>query len=376
MAPLLQTGLCAALALLPFVQSGGKERGRDKKKEPVATRLEFATGKLAQARQTARERNQGLLIHILLVDMEKENVEYRQKFLADPAVIAACDRVLVLVSDNGKHASTSVEETVDGKKEKREACSIYPAYSTCAQHQQNFNDLALEYRSEDGSLHCPQTILLAPDGSLVKRIDISGVGEPAELLAGLEELRAKFGPGLGEAEWIEVSRALEEARAAQAAKSWATALRKWSRIREITPLSAYGAEAEKALPASRKGLDEELERTAAELVPGKAAAAWKKLAQLQRACAGLEVEKEIELRLKKAERRKDIAEEIAAVKLEAEAEALLASAQELADAKKEKELERVVRKLLGKRYAATPAAERARALWPEWAPAEEKQGGK
>jgi len=64
------------------------------------------------------------------------------------------------------------------------------------------------------------------------------------------------------------------------------------------------------------------------------------------------------------------------VKLEAEAEALLRTAQEQADAKKDKELEKTVRKLLGKRYAATPAAQSARTLWPEWAADEERKAGK
>src|SRR6185295_10839503 len=104
--------------------------------------------------------------------------------------------------------------------------------------------------------------------------------------------------------------------------------------------------------------------------------AWKKLAELQRVCAGLPVEKELAARLKKAEARKELQDEIAVVKLEAEADTLLRSAQEFADAKKDKELEKTVRKLLGKRYAATPAAERARSLWPEWAADEAKKGAK
>jgi len=383
MARLLETGLCALAALLPLFQSGGKERGQPKKKEPQKTsapaasvHLQVATGKLSEARKLARQRNAGLLIHVLLKDMESENVEYRKKFIDDPAFMAACERLIVLVSDNGQHPSKTIEETIEGKKVTRNACSVYPWYETCAQHQQNFNDLALEYRDEDGSMRCPQTILLAPDGSLSARINTSGVGDPGEILAGIEEQKKSFGPGLLEAEWTELSRALEDARAAQSGKAWPEALRKWTRVREISPLSSYGAEAGKALPEAEKAFAAELDHACEGLVPGTAAAAWKRLAELQRACAGLPVEKEIAARLKKAEAKKELQDEIAVVKLEAEAEALLHSAQEFADAKKDKELEKCVRKLLGKRYAPTPAAERARTLWPAWAEEEARKPAK
>jgi hypothetical protein len=383
MAALLETVSCAALCLLPLVQAGSGQRGKEPKKEPQKAaaplpRLQVQTGKLADARKLARERNAGLLIHVLLQvpDMEKENAEYRKKFLDDPVLRAACERVLVLISDNGQHPSKTVEETVDGKPVTRTACSVYPWFETCAQHQLNFNDLALEYRDEDGSMRCPQTILQAPDGSLLAHLNTSGVGNPGEILAGLDELLKKFGPGLLEAEWTEVSRAREDALAAQAAKAWPEALRKWSRVRELTPRSSYGAEAGKALPEVERELGAEIERSTAELVPGRAAAAWKRLSELQRGCAGLPVEKTIAAVLKKAESRKELQDELAAVKLEAEADALLRTAQELADAKKDKELEKTVRKLLGKKYAATPAAERARSLWPEWAEDEARKSGK
>ena len=97
---------------------------------------------------------------------------------------------------------------------------------------------------------------------------------------------------------------------------------------------------------------------------------------LQHACAGLAFEKEIVARLKKAETKKEISDEIAAVKLEAEADLLLRSAQELADAKKDKDLEKAARKLLAKKYAGTPAAAKARELWPQWAREEDAKGGK
>jgi hypothetical protein len=383
MAYLLEAGLCAALCLLPLLHPQGTQRGKDKKKEPpkasaaaAAPRLQVQTGKLADARKLARERNAGLLIHVLLKDMESENVEYRTKFLQDPALLVACERLLVLISDNGQHPSKTVEETVEGRKVTRNVCSVYPWFETCGQHQINLNDLALEYRDEDGSMRCPQTLLQAPDGKILARINTSGVGDPGEILVGIDELVKQFGPGLLEAEWLQVSRALEQARAAQAAKAWPEALREWSRVRALSPLSAYGTEAGKALPEVEQVLAAEIERVCAGFVPGSAAAAWKRLTELQRACAGLPVEKDIVARLKKAEARKELQEELATVKLEAEAEALLTSAQELADAKKDKELEKCVRKLLGKRYAATPAAERARTLWPEWAADEVRKSGK
>lgn len=375
--------MCAALLLLPLLQAGGKERPKPKPKEPAKTSaaaalppLQVQTGKLAEARKLARQRNAGLLIHVLIKDMEDENVQYRAKFLQDPGLLGACERVLVVICDNGEHPSKTVEEIVDGKKVTRKACSVYPWFETCAQHAQNLNEVALEYREEDGSMRCPQTILQAPDGSLIARLNTGGVGDPGEILAGLDELKKKFGNGLLEAEWVELARTLDEARGAQAAKSWPVALRKWTRVRELCPLGAYGSEAAAALPLAEKGLAGELERIGAGFVPGKAAAAWKELSELQRACAGLPAEKDITARLRAAEARKEIHDELAQVKLEAEADDLLRGAQALSDAKKDKELEKTVRKLLGKRYAATPAAETARKLWPDWAADEARKAAK
>lgn len=378
MARLLEAGLCLALALVPLAQVPGKGKDPKKKEPPKAgapaaavARLELFAGKLAEARKRARERNAGLLIHILLKDMEAENKDYVSKILENPELVAACARVVVYVAHNGEHAPKTVEDLLDGKKITRQVCSFLPWFESCAQHAQAFNDLALEFREEDGSLHCPQTILLAPDGTIATRLNTLGVPAASEVLAGVEDLVRKFGPGLTEAEWTEVARVLDEARGAALAKNWPLALQKWARILALTPKSAYGTEATQGSAAAEKELVAELDRTCAELVPGKAAAAWKRLSELQTACTGLALEKEIAARLKKAETKKEIQPELAAVKLEAEAEALLQAAQAQADARKEKELEKTVRKLLGKRYAATEAARRARSLWPQWAPPEE-----
>ena len=383
MVRLFEFGMCLALLALPAAQAGGKPKAKDKKPEPQKSAapaalppLQVFTGKLADARKLARERNAGLLIHVMIKDMDGENQEYRKRFLEEPALRAACERLIVLISDNGQHPSKSIEETVDGKKQTREACSVYPWFQSCAQHQLNLNDLALEYRDEDGSMHCPQTILQAPDGSVLVRLNSSGVGDPAEIEAGVAELEKKFGKGLLPAEWTELARALDEGRGAQASRTWPLALRRWTRVRELSPLSAYGTEAAKVLPEIERALATELEETCKGLVPGSAAAAWRRLSDLQTACSGLPFEKQVAARLKQAEAQKDIQAEIAVVKLEAEAEALLKTAQEQADAKKDKELEKTVRKLLGKRYAATPAAKSARTLWPEWAAEEERKAAK
>lgn len=378
MARLFEAGLCLALACLPLAQGPGK--GKDpKRKEPpkssapaaAPARLEVFTGKLADARKRAKERNAGLLIHILLKDMEDENKDYLTKILQEPELVAACARVVVYVAHNGEHPGKSVEELVDGKKVTRQVCSFLPWFESCAQHSRAFNDLAIEFREEDGSLHCPQTILLAPDGTIAARQNTLGIPAASEVLAGIEDLQRRIGPGLTDAEWTEVARVLDEARGAAEAKNWPLALQKWARIQAITPKSGYGAEATQGSATAEKALVSELDRVCAELVPGTAAAAWKRLTQLQSACAGLALEKEIGARLKKAEAKKEIQPELAAVKLEAEAEALLRSAQVQADAHQDKELERTVRKLLGKRFAATEAARRARSLWPQWAPPEE-----
>jgi hypothetical protein len=339
-------------------------KGREKAPPPV---LQPFMGKLSEARAHAKERNAGLLIHIIL-ENEPTNDQYRDKLLKDEELLRASQEAVVLISNNGSHPRASVEIEVDGKKQKQEVCSVYPWFATCAQHSQHFNDLFLEYREESGDLRCPQTILIGPDGKLALRINTGSMPEASEILAGFDELRKSFGPGLTEEQWVRIVKLCADARAAQSSQDWPAAVRLWDSVFALSPKSEYGKEAKGAREACDKGLRERFQSLQARLVPGEADKAYRALLGFEEQCAGLPIAAEIRARIAKAEAQKELKDEIARVRLEIEAEKLLEQAQSFSDAAHAKELEKTLKKLFAKRLAGTEASRKALSLWPEYAP--------
>jgi len=343
-------------------------KGKEKAPPP---QLRPFKGKLSEARTHAKERNAGLLIHIIL-EGEADNDKYRDTLLKDPELLAASEEAVVVISNNGTHPRASIEVEIDGKKQKQDVCSVYPMFESCAQHAQHFNELFLEYRDEAGDLRCPQTILIGPDGKEALRIATGHAPEVSEVLAGFELLRANFGPGLTEEQWVSIVKLCADARQAQLAQNWPAAARAWDKVFALSPKSEYAKEAKAGRETCEKGLRERFSALQAKLVPGSAAAAYRELQSFEKDCAGLAIAAEIRSRIAKAEAQKDIKEELALVRLEIEAEALLEQAQTCSDAGNAKELEKTLKKLFAKRLANTAAARKALSLWPEHAP---KDGG-
>jgi hypothetical protein len=334
-----------------------------------AAHVHLYTGKYDAARGIAKERNVPILIHIVL-EGEAQNDEYRDKILPDRDLVAACANVIVIVANNGKHEKKTIEETVDGKPVKREVCAAY-GVDSCTVHQRFWDDVYREFKEENGELLCPQLVLLAPDGKIARRINTRSVPAATEVLAAIKDAQAKAGPGLTDAELAQVKQLMQEGRVLTAAKSWPDALRAWQKLLAITPKGMWADEAQKSVPVVQAGLDSELARISALLVPGKAADGYRELLEFTKQCAGLPIEKEAKSRLAKAELTKEIKDEIAAYKLDQEADALLTEARGCFDAKQDKKGEHTVRRLLGKRYVSTPAAAKARELWPDWAKEED-----
>jgi 23S rRNA maturation-related 3'-5' exoribonuclease YhaM len=79
--------------------------------------------------------------------------------------------------------------------------------------------------------------------------------------------------------------------------------------------------------------------------------------------------------VRKAERKREIKEEIETWKLEQSAERMWSQALALLADEQKRKAERLFRRLLRKKYAATPAGLRAAERFPEWA-AEERASGK
>lgn len=353
-----------------------KDKKEPPKKEAVkAPESKPFLGTYEQAKTLAKERNVPLLVHIVL-EGEQANDDYRNKVLPDKELLAASANAVVVVANNGTHAKKAVEETeADGTKTRKEVCALYGT-PTCGAHQRCWDDLYRELHEADGSMRCPQTLVIAPGGEVALRVNTGNPPAPDELIGALQEVVAKAGPGLSEAQLAEVKKLIEEGAALADARSWPDAQRAWTRLLAIAPKGPWAEHANAALPAVQKGLAAELERLAALLVPGKAAEGYRQLVAYQKACAGLAIEKEIAVRLKKAETDKATKDEIAAWKLEVEASAILSDAQKAADSGDERKAQRTVRKLFAKRFSATAAAETARKLWPEIAAEEDAKGAK
>lgn len=369
--------LAAICALEPLQKGGSKDKEKDKK---GATPAKVATpppvlapwkGKLADAKAAAKERNVPVLVHVIL-EAEQSNDGYRDKILPDPELVKVSVGALVLVANNGNHPSKRVDVVVDGEKTTREACSVYPTFDNCQQHRAAWDEIYLAYREENGDLKCPQTVVLAPDGQEAGRINTSSVPEPSEITALVVAAIAKAGPGLTEDQLDVVKKSLDDGRRAASEKSWIDAWRAWSTVLALTQKSAYADEARKEEPKALAGMQQEFERIAALLVPGTAAKGYEELSKYGVEVAGTPLEKDVAARLKKADADKALQPELKAWRLSTEADALLREANVLTDGNETKKADKVIRKLLGARYAGTPAQETARKLWPDIASEIEK----
>jgi hypothetical protein len=372
---MLHAVLIAALALSSSPAHPPEQPQQKKKSPPPASaptstaRLVLFSGKYPEAKASAKERNVPILIHIV-IEGEAQNDEYREKILPEKDLVAACSNVIVIVANNGTHPAKTIEEVVDGKKEKREVCSVYGVPS-CAEHQRFWDDVYREFKEDNGEMWCPQTVILSPDGKIASRLNTRSVPPATEIVAALKEAELKAGPGLTEAQLADVKRLVREGETLSVAKNWPEALRTWQKVLAITSKTSWGETAQKGLETAQTALTTDLERVSALLVPGHAAEAYKQLLELDKQCTGLPIAKDVKSRIAKAESAKDIRDEIASFKLAAEADLLLAEAQGLFDGKQDKKAERVVRRLLAKRFAPTPAAAKARELWPDWAKEED-----
>jgi hypothetical protein len=361
-----------ASAATPSPALAQKPGGKPPKPAPVtpakpaapAPRMTPWLGKYDEAKKSAKERNVPVLVMIVL-EGEPSSDEYRDKVLTDPELVKKSAECVVVIANNGTHAKKSIEVVVDGAKAKRDVCGSYPMFDSCSQHQRPWDDVYREFREEDGQMTCPQTVVLLPDGKVAMRINNGAAPQPTEIIAGINGAQLTCGPGLSDAQLQEVLRTLEQGRNLMIAKTWPDAWKSWQKVIAITPKSPYGEEAAREAPKALAGMQKDLERIAAALVPGTAVKAYKELVEFGKQVAGTPLEKDAAARLKKADSDKAISAELAAWKLSNEADLLLSEARDAYEQKQEKKGERAVRKLLAKRFATTAAQEQARKLWPD-----------
>jgi len=368
---------CAALAvwtagLAPAQKPPKPDPKADKTKKPVEAppasvpRLEPFAGRFEQAKASAAERNVPLLLHVIL-EGEEASDRYRDQLIPDPELRAAARGMVVVIANNGQHAQKTLEERgADGQVTKLSVCSVYGT-PDCKAHNAHWEAAFREFKREDGVLSCPQAILLAPDGTLALRVDHGDPPPAGTLLGAVQECTAKFGPGLDAAALTRVKALLAEAEAHALARRWPEALLGAQTVLKLAPQGPWARQAREAQPPAERGLAEELARLQARLVPGQAGAAYGELSALARRCTGLPQEKELAARLKQAESERALQPEIAAWKLEQEAEALFAEARQLEAGGKAPQARAAARKLFAPRFAGTQAAAKARSTWPELA---------
>src|SRR5437773_8679389 len=133
-------------------------------------KLEPFIGHFEDAKKSAKERNVPLLVHIVF-EGEEASDRYRDKVLPDAELNKKSAECLVVIANNGTHPKKTIEEVVDGNKVRREVCSVFPMFATCGQHQKMWDDLYAQFQGEDHVLHCPQTIVLTPDGQISTRMN-------------------------------------------------------------------------------------------------------------------------------------------------------------------------------------------------------------
>jgi len=373
------TALALALTLVAGTSNAlasggpaGQSRGKKEAKEQVVLRP--FRGGLEAARASAKERNVPLLLHVIL-EGEPQNDDYRDKILPHQELIDLSQRAVVIVSNNGQHDLHTIKETVEGEQVERQACTVYPWFENCHQHRECWDQIYAEWHDDDGDMRCPQTILLLPGGELSYRCNDGDPPPVGSVVIALKKAQKIAGPGLTEGELLHVKRALDRGRQMAAAQKWAEAWRSFQDVLAVATLGLQAEEAEAGSGAALAALNGEIEAARALLVPGKAAAGYARLVELAASTAGLPFEKELSAAIRKAEKQKDIEDEIERWKLEREAERLYAQACELLEQEQERKSEGLFRRLLRRKYAGTEAAKLTAERFPEWA-AEEKAKGK
>jgi len=372
--PIVAAALCVGVQWLAppvvFAPAPGEAvsatapREAQKRKRSAKAKLEPFIGSLEEAKKASREQNVPLLIHIIL-EGEPQNDDYRDDIVPNQELIGLSQKAVVIVTNNGDHGRRKITEKVDGERKSRTVCSVYPWFDECAQHREAWPDVYAEYLEESGEMLCPQTVLLLPDGKLSWRFNVADPPPVSQVIAELKRAQKKAGPGLSRDELLRVRTLKVNATRATDGKLWGDAWRAWHEMLAIVAVGLFADEAKAALPRLEKEMQKELEEVLVKLVPGQAAAAYAELEKLAKECAGSPVEDEVRKAMKRAEKDKAIKEEIAAWKLENEAEKLWTEADELLKKGKKREAEKLLKKLLRKKYAATKVAQRVREEFPD-----------
>ena len=319
-------------------------------------------GKLADAQTEAQERNVPLVV-IVIQEGEEANERYRDGIYRSATLAAGVRDMMVLLVNDGKHATKKIVEKVDGKKVEREVCAEYLTPS-CRDHRRNWDPVYSAF-NQKGLLTTPNTIITLPDKSVFQRIRDVPAGGPEIVVAAVQDARYKAGPGLSAEQHEAVRQHAAEGRAADRVEDWPRAWRAWQAVLAVTQAGMYADEARAHQVFALEGMEAQLERARGFLKESQVREGYGLLLELADRFEDTPLEDPVKKEIRAAERNKDWRDEIEALKREREAQALLDEIEELVRADKERQAKRELRKLLRK-YDGTPAAERARKLYPDW----------
>jgi hypothetical protein len=316
-------------------------------------------GELEQIRLEARERNAVLALFVIQ-EGEEANDRFREGVYKNREVVRACRDLIVLLVNDGKHASKTVREKKGDEVREREICSVFGT-PRCTDHSRYFHRVFQEY-NEKGVMRTPQLLLILPDGKIHRRLIDEQKSE--EIVRRIEEARKIAGPSLTGEQLREIKKALSSGRAAGNRGRHAEAWRCWTRVLQLSPGGMHEAEATAGQEDAVAGMRGEIGGAKALLDEGRITAGYARLLELNKTFAGTPVAKEADRAVRDAEKNKEWKEEIEAYQREVEAREIWGRVRDLLAQDKRRTAERFAKRILS-RYPDTEAAELVRKTFPD-----------
>ncbi len=353
------------LAALPARPLGQKKDAPKKAPPAAALRAEPWLGEFEGARTSVRERNTPLVI-LALLEGETTSDRVREELYRGKDFLAALQGAQLVLINDGDHPQKKIQvpDPTNPKSPpiERSVCSVYETPS-CADHKRSWNRVYQEFQVE-GEMRLPQLIVLGPAGAEHGRL-VDEI-QRAQAVALVDAAKAAAGKPLTEEALRDVQDALRGMQALERAQVWLEVLSHARRVLAITEKSAHADEArggeERALTALRADLAAQRARVEA----GELEAGYARLRGLRGALSGTPLEKESADLVSALERDKRFKDALAAIRRREEADLLWKECEAALAEGKTASAERLAARLL-QRFADTPAAEKAKARFPELA---------
>jgi hypothetical protein len=339
----------------------GVQRGSKAPKD----RLETYAGSLTDAQTSAFDRNVPLIVIAILEDEADDVTAFRENVLSDKTLAKSSKLAVVLLTNNGLHPTTTIRETVDGAEVEREVCAVYKTGS-CSAHQKVFDEVYNAFHV-DGELILPFVSILTPDRKVHETFADGSAPSLGSVASSYNDARRKAGEGLTIQGLAEVRAHLTRGEQQIASRSWGDAWRTYARVLVVTTKTRYADKARAQQTQALGGLEAVRDGALAKLEAGEVAAGYGELVTVNATAAETPLEEELSKLIKTVERDKRFKDEIAGLKKEYEATALLEEAERLFRASDDKKATAKVRQIFRK-YAGTKAATLAAERWPDLVP--------